>query len=421
LILVQQLPGIIHYKEFKGGIKMKGKLSKVIVICVAAAVVGVGGYFAYNALFGNKQTATTTQYYAASAKKMTLQVSIQGTGSANASVTKDVSPNNSGTLEDLSVKAGDTVTAGQKLFTADSDELRSNVTTAKNNLTKQNLTLSNDESAQMVDANKIAMDKIAVSDAQTQLKNANAKLSSMTVKAPISGLVTAMNGSNGDNAQQGNPVLTIVDMNSIKIKLAVDELDIIKVKAGQKAVIKFDAIEGKTYEGAVESIAQIGNASNNVTTYDVVVSVNDPSGIRLGMNANVTIMIESKENALAIPVEALVENNGQKYVRVESTENSSGTTDQAVGGQGNGQTNSTRGQLTTDTGKLVAIKTGLETENYIEVTEGLNEGDKVLIKLTTSSSTTNNNPNSRNGLGGGMGGFGGDMGTRPDNGGPQRN
>nr|WP_243428185.1 efflux RND transporter periplasmic adaptor subunit [Clostridium rhizosphaerae] len=399
------------------------------------------------------------------AKKTNLQVSVQGTGAAYAAVTKDVIPNNNGTLKDLTVKVGDTVTAGQKLFTSDSDDLRKTVTTAQNNLSKQNISLQADldtqaaqaaqaaaaqtpqaggqngqssgQSSAKVDDNKIAMDRLNVSDAKNQLSYANQQVAKMAVTAPIGGIVTVVNNSNGDSVQQSKAVLTIVDTSSMKVKVAVDELDIEKIKQGQKAEVKFDAIKDKTYEGSVETIAQTGTTSNNVTTYDVVVAIKDPSGIKLGMNANVNIQVESKDNALVIPSEAIIDRNGNKFVMVansdSSSANSNGTnnaaqsnnqqnqsnnTQPSANGNGQGRNRSTQngqgarngaygGAAYAGTSKQVQIKTGMENENYVEVTEGLTEGEKVLVQLPQASSTTNNNAN-RNNLGGfGAGGFGG--------------
>jgi HlyD family secretion protein len=460
---------------------MKSKLIKTIIACVIVVAVAVGGYFGYNKFLAAKPVKATTQYLTVSAKKMNMQVTIQGTGAAYAAVTKDVAPNNNGTIKDLNVKVGDTVTAGAKLFTADSDDLRKNVTSAQNNLNKQNLTLASDQAslasaqaavtaaataAQTVDnskgpasaggqssqnpqdavtsaQNKISMDKLNIADAQNQLTYANQQLSKAAVTAPIGGVITAVNNLNGDSVQPGKAVLSIVDMSSLKIKVQVDELDIEKTKIGQKAQIIFDAIKGKTYDGTVETIAQTGTTANNVTTYDVIVDITDPTGIKIGMNANVTIQVDSKDNALTIPSEALIDRNGQKFVLVpntsstassagtqgtsnnnQNTQNSSGNNGQSTNGNNQGQQSSNNqngngqgkrnGQSgtnsgsynVTSSGRLVKVETGLENQNYVEITQGLNEGEKVLVQLPQTSSTTNNN--NRNALSGGFGGgFGG--------------
>jgi HlyD family secretion protein len=450
---------------------MKSKLIKAIILSVVIIGISVGGYFGYKTVFAKKAAVASVQYITSNVRTMNLEVNVQGTGAAYAATTKEIMPNNNGTLSDLTVKVGDTVTAGQKLFTSNTEDLSNSVTTAQNSVTDANINLSsaqNDLTAKQnalvsaqaaasgttanggsqgtsqsnkslddykLDVEKakltVEQSKLKVTNAKNNLTNAKANVTKMTVTAPIGGVVTAVNNSNGDTAQTAKSVLTIVDMSTIKIKVAVDELDIEKIKLNQKAQVKFDAVKDKSYEGTVETIAQIGTTQNNVTNYDVIVSIANPEGIKLGMNANVTINVESKENALVIPVEALVENNGKKFVRVESTESStsdSGTqTDntqtpaansqgqnknvQAVNNaQGARSTQGTRNtqagntaQVAVGSGKLVEIKTGMENANYIEVTEGLTVGQKVLITLPkTSTTTTNNRSSNTGGFGGGM-------------------
>lgn len=507
---------------------MKAKLIKSIVACLIVAGVAVGGFYGYKALFPTKAAAAVTSYFASTVRKMDMQVNIQGTGAAYSAKTKDVVPNNAGNLESLNVKIGDTVKAGQKLFTSTSDDISDAVTAAENSVDDVNISLSSAKSSltskknqlssaksgltakkkelttaqkELSDAQKKLTDakntsaseeeiaelsrvvdeaeanvekaeanvdqaessveqanssveqaessvkqaNLKVSDAKDKLSKAEEQVDKMSVTAPIGGLITAINNTDGDNIDKSKAVLTIVDMSAIKVKVAVDELDIEKVKEGQAAEVKFDAIKDKTYEGEVESIAQVGTNSNNVTTFDVVVSIKDPTGIKIGMNANVNILVDSKDDALVIPAEALVERNGQKFVMVESAEggtdgqqnkeqsssdaaNQKGTGN-STGTSSNQQTKANQGARVRNTagnatqgaaagGRLVAIKTGIENENYIEVTEGLTEGQRILITLPQTTTTTNQN-NMRNAMGG-MGGFGAGMtGGRPQGGFPR--
>jgi HlyD family secretion protein len=516
-----------------GGEEMKVKLIKSIVAWLIVAGVAVGGFYGYKALFPTKTAVAATSYITATARKMDMQVNIQGTGAAYSAKTKDVVSNNAGTLENLSVKVGETVKAGQKLFTSASDDVSDAVTTAENSVDDVNISLSSAKSSltskknqlssaksdltakkkeltaakkELSDAQKKLTDakntsaseeeiaelsrkvgeaeanlekaetsveqaatsveqatssveqaessvkqaNLKVSDAKDKLSKAEEQVDKMAVTAPIGGLITAINNSDGDNIDKSKAVLTIVDMSAIKVKVAVDELDIEKVKEGQIAEIKFDAIKDKTYEGEVESIAQVGNNSNNVTTFDVVVAIKDPTGIKIGMNANVNILVDSKNDALVIPAEALVERNGQKFVMAESTgastnaqqrntQNSSTAANEQGTGNGTGtssnqQTKTNQGaansqdnwtgqrraaagstvQGAVPVGRLVAIKTGIENENYIEVTEGLTEGQRILITLPQTTTTTNQNMRNA------MGGFGASMtGGRPQGGFPR--
>jgi HlyD family secretion protein len=232
----------------------------------------------------------------------------------------------------------------------------------------------------------------------------------------------------------------------MKVDVQVDELDISKVKVGQSANISFDAISDKAYTGTVQSISQMGTTTNNVTTYDVIVGVNNPDGVKLGMNANVSINVTSKADALTIPIEALIERNNKKYVMVKSGNSSDATSSNSsgqgswsrsgnsgngngsysrsgnsgnggngsyskggsFGGSGNGSGNG-NSRISTSGGKLVEVQTGLQNETTVEITSGLTEGQQVMIQLPqVSSSTSQRSGGGFGGLGGGsFGGFGG--------------
>jgi len=431
---------------------MKSKMIKAIIIGIAVVVIFTGGYAGYNKFFNKTATTTKSKFISSTVKTMSISKTIQGTGAAYAGTASNVTPNNNGTISGLTVKVGDTVAAYQQLFVCSSSNLTKAVTDSTRKLTKANeqltsdksdlataeaqlaadesdLTasksqLATDESSTQVNSNKITSDnksisdstnkiasdektitnstnkisddKDSVTDANSDLASAKSAVNSQVVTSPIKGLVTAVNGYNGESAQSSKSLLTVSDMSTMKVKVAVDELDISSVAIGQKATIKFDAYTDKTFTGTVESVAQTGTTTNDTTTYDVVVSINNPTGIRLGMNANVTIAVQSKEDAIVVPEEALVEMNSKKYVRVSDTSNS------------NSQQNSSTSSNTQSNGKLVEITTGIETENYIEVTKGVTVGQSVLVQLPSSSSSTT----TQRGMGGmgGMGGLGGSSG-----------
>lgn len=410
---------------------MKNKLIRTLIACLIIGAVSVGGFLGYKYFFPSKATAATSQYITQTAKKMNLQVNIQGTGTVYAGVSKDITANNSGTLQGLNLKVGDTVASGTNLFTVDSNDLRQNVTKAKNNLQKQQLTASSAKND-----NEAAIDNLSINDAQNQLNSAQDSVNKMTVTSPISGMITAENNSNGDNVQSGKTVLTVVDPSSMKIKVSVDELNISKVKVGQKTEIKFDALKDKTYEGTVDQVAESGTTTNNVTTYEVIVSITNPTDVKIGMNANVNILVDSKDNALAIPIEALIDRNGKKFVMVPNSDGSTNNSNSSGDSNNNQNSSSGDGQLSrgngqgqkgngqggqysgngsknganssSSNGKLVPVTTGLENDNNVEILDGINEGQEILISLPkTNSSTSSNGKSSFSGMGSIGGNFAG--------------
>jgi len=154
------------------------------------------------------------------------------------------------------------------------------------------------------------------------------------------------------------------------------------------------------------------------------------------MNANVNILVDSKDNALTIPVEALIDKDGKKFVMIPnsdgSTNNGASSSDsnnnqksssgnvQSSKGNGQGQKgNSQAGQYSgngaktgansfSSNGKLVPVTVGIENDNYVEILDGINEGQEVLISLPkTSSSTSSNSKNALSSMGSLGGNFGG--------------
>lgn len=419
---------------------MKKRLIKIITSCLLIGIIGTGGYFAYTKYIGSKTVSAAINYSTVKVSKTNLQVNVQGTGTVYASVTREIVANNSGELKDLVLKEGDIVKKGDKVGQVYNSQLQDQVDKADLSLQKQKLqseTAKSDADAQI--------QQLTTTQGEKDLSNAITARDKMNVTAPIGGLVVTKSANNGDTLQSGKSIISVVDTSSYKIKVSVDELDISKIKNGQKVEIKFDAIGNKTYEGAVETIAQLGDTSNNVTTYGVVISIKDLVGIKLGMNASVNILIESKENVLAIPVEALVEKGGMKYVMVAGDASSLPTNSkdpvqaqsdtnktQAPGSGaqlgnmtqeqraellknnpemaekikqrqngGNFTSNGVQSSISQSAGNLVKVETGLENEKYIEIVSGVTEGQAILIALpSTSTSTTSRS--GFTGIGGGI-------------------
>jgi HlyD family secretion protein len=308
----------------------------------------------------------------------------------------------SGKIAQVYVSAGQKVKKGDNLFKMDDTDIQNN----------------------------IAADELQIQQASNDLNFKEASLKNGEVTSPIDGVVSNLNFKQGDSVDASILIATIIDPNNMQIILPVDELDITKVKVGQKATISVDAITGKTYQGTVQKIATSGQTTNNVTTFNVTISIANPQGIKQGMNANVTIAVQSKENTLTIPIEALIQRNGKQFVMVPASSKINGSTS-GMSSKSNGANDNTQGFANSNkkTGaqrgsssngsnassgnksssarssyngagvKLVPVTTGLENENDVEILSGLNEGDTVLISLPKTSSSSNNK--------GGMGGAGG--------------
>lgn len=224
---------------------------------------------------------------------------------------------------------------------------------------------------------------IAVAAAQAQLNSASLSYQATQdsiITAPIGGTianfsvsvgsaVTAAAGSSaGDTsgststASSATPALVIGDFSQIDVSAQASEVDVPKLKVGQKATITIDAFPGKTFAGAVSQINKIGAVASGVVTYNIRVSfASVPPSVAPGMTASIVIQTDRRDNVITVPSSAVQTVNGQSMVRVIR-----------------------RGQIT-----QTPVETGLVSDTETEITSGLSVGDTI---ITSFSSNAGGNP-----------------------------
>lgn len=455
------------------------KLKKIIIaVLVVASLSGIG-YFGYTNFFA-KKTTTQSRYLPEKASVGTINVTVPGTGTVVSATSKDIFATGSGTLSNFNLKVGNVLKQGDSVGTiqdtnidnqiaqdqAKLDQSKAQLTQITNSLNYQlqndqlKLTQAQNQLSQMTKQsdidnqniviqqaqntlnndtstgnNNISNQKIAIQQAQNTLNNDLSTKSKETLTAPISGTVVTVASQNGDTLQNGKSLATVEDLSSLQLDVPVDELDIDKVKEGQKVDISFDDIKDKKYTGSVVSVSLLGKTSNNVTTYDVLVSIANPENVRLGMNANATIDVQSKDNALIVPSEAITTKNGKKYVMVPSSINGSGNSTSSSSGNWNRNRNSSGGGNFSGSGRgsnssrlssmgtFVEVQTGLSNQDSVEITSGITEGQTILVAIPNVSSSSQTRQQGNSGFGNSFGGsYGGGFGSGSSSGsGSRRN
>lgn len=206
---------------------------------------------------------------------------------------------------------------------------------------------------------------------QQKVKDYEKQLEDCTVKATMSGIVTAVHVEAGDQ-YNGTAILTIEDTSSYEVTTEIDEYDIGKIKEGQSVVIKTNGTGDTELMGTVKEIAPRATTGGSEVTYCVIVSIDTPNDLlRMDMTAKLSILLESRENVLTVPYEALQENeDGTYYIEVlrEGTDETS--------------------HVGAETEKITVTK-GIESDYYIEVMgDNLMEGMTVVVPKTTGEEMT---------------------------------
>lgn len=212
---------------------------------------------------------------------------------------------------------------------------------------------------------------------KNQVESYNEQLKDCTVKSPISGVITAMNIEQGDT-YSGNVIATIEDISSYKITTEIDEYDIVDVKPGQKVVIKTNGTGDLKLDGTVESVAPrattTSGGNSSEVTYTVTITVDTPcEDLKLDMTAKLSIILESKDNVLTVPYNAVMEDqDGNYYIEIQEY-------------AGNTPADGNK------PAKRIAITKGIESDYYIEVISSeVKEGMQVIVQETEDTQSIPN-------------------------------
>jgi len=167
---------------------------------------------------------------------------------------------------------------------------------------------------------EVAKAKAQVAQAQAALASVEEDLRNSTIVSPMDGLVLSRDVEVGDAVSsilvlgsQATLVMTLGDMSTVYVLGKVDQADIGKVYLGQPARIVVESFKDKKFEGKVTKISPLGVEKDNVTTFEVRVSIQNPSGeLKANMSANAEIILEEKKGILMLPEAAVIYDKDRK-------------------------------------------------------------------------------------------------------------
>ncbi|GAA1132083.1 HlyD family efflux transporter periplasmic adaptor subunit [Kribbella jejuensis] len=443
--------------------KLRG-LSFVNVALVAIVlVIGVTAYFLF---FKKDPPAASATRPTATVQRGEVTASVTSSGTLQSSQTASPQFETSGTVTQVLVKVGQVVAKGTAIAKIDPSAAerqlviaQQNQIAAANSVTAAEGTLSDAQDAleaaeeasasptptpangqqqqqQSQGQGQAQSPEVAVSNAEANLAKAKADkeqsdqdveaaqaaVDATTLKAPIAGTITAINGAVGSvtggsssgsgsggtggqgstsgqgssstaastSSTSGTGFVDIADLKSLQVVAAFAEADAIKIKAGQSATVTLNAEPGTTLTASLATVSPVPTTTNGVVSYSATFSLTKlPANARIGQTANVTVQTAKAVNALYVPSTAIA---------------TSGTTYTVTMADGSG----TR-----------EVQVGVRGDSYTQITSGLNEGDQIeLLQGTIGSTGTQNRQGQFGGgqfpgagTGGGFGGRGGAGGT----------
>lgn len=366
--------------------KINWKIKAGIAVVVLAGCA-FGGWHYYQGQQAARQAAAVET---TAVTRMDLKSTVSATGTIRPVDSVEVSSKVTARIKSVLVKENDTVTAGQtvalldgKDYEAKRDQAQYKVTNtrAKYDRVSYLYSIGADTQVDLEDA------QLNYDTAVSALSEAQSDMSEMTIQAPMTGVVIGEPKTAGTMAVQGsdNPtvIMRIADLSSKQIMAKVDETDIGNIKVGQDATFTVDTYTGRTFTAHVSKISQTdtGNSwdtsstssssssassSASVIYYYVTLDVDDPDSELLpAMTARVEINTANKPQALVVPISTLKTDANGSYVIVKNSD----------GSQENRY-----------------VQTGIYSDEYVEILDGLSEGEQVVSTYTakTSGSSKNN-------------------------------
>ena len=275
----------------------------------------------------------------------------------------------SGRVTEVMVEDGDRVKRNTPLVQVDNELLKANYTLAEAAYEKAKLDLKRYENLLKegnLSRNDYENARISVKNAEAQYVMTKKHLADARITSPIDGIVVKRNVNVGSTVGPGTPIANIVDISKLKIKVNLPERDLIRVKEKMPVIVTSDVFQGRSFEGSVSSISVKADDSH---TYTVEIILNNEKNLlKAGMFVNAIFHFTSNGKQLIVSRKALV--GSIKEPKVYVVEN--------------------------NIARLRTIEVSGVTDEYMEVTRGITEGENVVVvgqtNLTDSAAVAVNRP-----------------------------
>lgn len=364
------------------------KISKVWVAVIAIAAIAIAMWL----LSGNKKVEEVT-FETEKVAPANIQNSITATGTIEPVTSVTVGTQVSGIVSKLYVDYNSVVKKGQVIAELDKTNLISELNTTKANLNSVQSNLNYQQanfnryqalyqkglvSADEYESARLTYQQASqqVAQARENVKKAQTNLGYATITSPIDGVVLSKSVEEGQTvaASFSTPELFKIaqDLTNMQVVADVDEADIGDVKNGERVTFTVDAYPDDTFEGTVKQVRQEATTTNNVVTYEVVISA--PNGdlkLKPGLTANVTIYTQERQGVLSVSSKAL------RYTPPKET----------IGTRKIVDTNAKNKVWTLDGNSIVAhaVNIGMSDGTHTQIVSGLKTGQEIIVGVKVVS------------------------------------
>lgn len=362
-------------------------MRKWIIVLVLAVAAGVG-YFAFAPASSGTSGAVAKKGFGrqpltvgvTAATRQPLQETVQVVGSLIGAATVEVVPQAAGRLLTISVRLGDPVTRGQRIAQLDDRELReqlrqaeasfevgqatirqrdADLSFARTNLERSRSlferdllpqqTLDDGEARYQSAQAQLDLAKAQLAQASARLDELRITKNNTTITSPVDGFVGRRYVDPGAFVSNNAPVVQVVDISLVRLVVNLVERDLRRVGVGARGTVDVDAFPGEQFEGRIARIAPVLDPATRTAEMEIEIP-NPTKRLKPGMYARVSLITNTKTDALVVPKSAIVDVSGRRGVYTVNNR-------QAV---------------------FRPVTVGIEDAERIEITDGLTEGEEVV-------------------------------------------
>jgi HlyD family secretion protein len=260
-----------------------------------------------------------------------------------------------------------------------------------------------------------------VNVAKAAVDNAQDLLNKTTIVSPLDGIITTLNSQLGERVlgtvqNAGTDIMIISDLNSIEARVDIGEMDVVLLQVGQKAKLEVDSFKDKKFTGVVTSIANSSeglnasaavstlssssssSGSQDATRFLIRIRLNEKDDFRPGMSVTAEIETRSRTNALGVPIACVTTRLPKEKSKLDddppktnsvSDTNTIAVTAGGTNGTSMAQADKKSGEaqkpvevvfvVNGSHAKMVPVKIGISDDDYWEITDGLHEGDEIIV------------------------------------------
>ncbi len=384
---------------------------RIVYIGLTVLLVIVGGY----GYLSFKSTEKIITFETAKITKGTISNTVTATGTLEAIKTVQVGTQVSGVIEKIYVDFNSQVKKGQLLAQIDETPLLAQLAQSKASVDQSEAEVKYQKAT--YERYKVLVEKklIAQSDFDLAEYNYNKAVATLNnvksvndknkinlayarINSPIDGIILSRAVDEGQTvaASFSTPTLFTIanDLTQMRVEAKVDEADIGKIADGQRVEFTVDAFPAKKFSGEVTEIRLLPVASANVITYTVVINAPNPEKILMpGMTANASFFVTERKGILLVPAKSIQFTPDMEAMAIYNQRVQGGILPSSKGQDvpGNRQTESTDKTVWVKQGLMVhpqKVTVGVTDEIHFEVLSGLNEGDEVVLSMSSGGTAT---------------------------------